>query len=117
MLQSSEIRATLSRGKKAPAWKPLFNPDEYAKSARDMTVAGNQLAVEQLQQLGHKVTVARKIQRERAAAVNNRDNVIDGDAYLRSTKKLAERMHMGYFQQPKIPNIYMMPKLKKRHPG
>ena len=56
--------------------------------------------------------MGRKIQRDRAAAVNNDKEVIDGDAYLRSAKKLAERMHMGYFQQPKIPNIYMMPKLK-----
>ena len=46
MLLSSAVRATLSRGKTAPAWKPLFIPDEYAKSARDMTVAGNQLADE-----------------------------------------------------------------------
>ena len=61
--------------------------------------------------------MGRKIQRDRAAAVNNDKEVIDGDAYLRSAKKLAERMHMGYFQQPKIPNIYMMPKLKQRYPG
>ena len=117
MLLSSAVRATLSRGKKALAWKPLFNPDEYAKSTRDMTVAGNQLTVDQLQQYGVKVTAGRKIQRDRAAAVNNDNKVIDGEAYLRSAKKLAERMHMGYFQPPKIPNIYMMPKLKQRHPG
>ena len=82
-----------------------------------MTIDGNTLSEKQLKQFGIKVTVSRKIQRERAAAVNNRDEVIDGDAYLRSAKKLAERMHMGYFQQPKIPNICMMPKLNQRHRG
>lgn len=48
MLLSSAVRATLSRGKKAPEWKPLFNPDDYARTAGDMTVAGNTLPLEQL---------------------------------------------------------------------
>ena len=61
MLLSSAVRATLSRGKKAPEWKPLFNPDDYARRPRDMTVAGNTLSVEQLQQYGVRVTAARKV--------------------------------------------------------
>ena len=48
MLLSSAVRATLSRGKKVPEWKPLFNPDDYARRPRDMTVAGNTLTEEQL---------------------------------------------------------------------
>ena len=47
-----------------------------------MTLAGNQLTTQQLQQYGLKTTVGRKIQRDRAAAVNNDKKVIDGDAYL-----------------------------------
>jgi hypothetical protein len=63
MLLSSAVRATLTRGKVAPQWKALFNPDEYSKQPRDMTLDGNQLTEQQLQQLGQKVTAARNLQR------------------------------------------------------
>jgi hypothetical protein len=114
MLLSSAVRATLTRGREAPQWKALFNPDEYAKQPRDMTVAGNQLTKEQLQQLGQRVTTARKLQRDRALAVNNDKEVIDPDAYLRSATTLASKMHMGYFRQPKVENVCYTPTLTKR---
>ena len=43
VLVSSDVKATLSRGKRAPEWKPLFNPDLYTKSHSDMSVVGNEL--------------------------------------------------------------------------
>jgi hypothetical protein len=60
------------------------------------------------------VTVARKLQRERALAVNNEKEIIDPDAYLRSATTLASKMHMGYFRQPKMKNVCYKPTLSKR---
>ena len=61
VLMSSKAKATLSRGKRAPEWKPLFNPDLYTKSHSDMSLTGNELTEQQLQLYGEKVTAFRKI--------------------------------------------------------
>ena len=114
LLLSSAVRATLLRGRQPKEWKPVFWPDQYVKAGHDMTLAGNQLTKQQLVQLGQKVTQARTLQRERAAAVKNDGGAIDQDVYLRSAKGLAEKMHMGFFRQPKVENIYHKPQLTKR---
>ena len=38
----------------------------------------------------------------------------DDEEYLRSTETLARKMHMGYFRQPKLQNIYKEVHLTKR---
>ena len=97
MLLSKAVTATLSRGRTTKEWKSVFWPEHYAKAKHDMTVAGNTLSKEELLQLAKKMTQYRKIQRERASAVAN-DDCVDQDAYLRSAKVLASKMHLGYFR-------------------
>jgi hypothetical protein len=58
--------------------------------------------------------MARKLQRERALAVDNNDGVVDQEAYLRSATSLASKMHMGFFRKPKEENIFYPPVLSKR---
>ena len=113
LLLSKAVTASLSRGRTAKEWKPLFWPEQYAKK-HNMTVAGNTLTKEQLIQYGQKVTQARSWQRERAAAVNNDGDAIDQEAYLRSAKALAAKMHLGYFREPKEENEYHRPQLSKK---
>jgi hypothetical protein len=55
LLLSKAVTATLSRGRPAKEWKPLFWPEQYAKK-HNMTVAGNTLTEEQLVHHGQKVT-------------------------------------------------------------
>jgi hypothetical protein len=113
LLLSKAVTATLSRGRTAKEWKPLFWPEQYAKK-HDMTVAGNTLTEEQLAQHGQKVTQARTLQRERAAALKNDGGAIDQEAYLRSAKALVAKMHLGYFREPKKENEYHQPQLNKK---
>ena len=80
-----------------------------------MRIDGNRLDTKQLEKLGQKATQARKIQRDRAAEENKKMNVnMDDEAYLRSTEALARKMHMGYFRQPKLENIFKEVRLTKR---
>jgi hypothetical protein len=105
LLAAKDAESTMTRGKKPRAWCPTFWPEQYVKDGHDITLAGNRLTEEQLLRLGQKATIARRIQRERAAAIKNEGEVIDADAYLRSAKNLAEKMHLGYFKIPKSENI------------
>jgi hypothetical protein len=58
LIMSKVVTATLSRGRTAKDWKPLFWPEQFAKK-NNMTVAGNTLTKEQLVHYGQKVTQAR----------------------------------------------------------
>ena len=58
LIMSKAVTATLSRGRTAKDWKPLFWPEQFAKK-NNMTVAGNTLTKEQLVHYGQKVTRAR----------------------------------------------------------
>ena len=79
-----------------------------------MKVVDNQLSEAQLSKLAKKVTKCRKIQRDRALEVNQDFNGDRAEAYLRTTEKLARRMHNGgYFKLPKEENIYKEPHLTK----
>lgn len=68
LLLSNAVTATLTRGKTQREWKPFFWPDDYIKEGHDMTVEANTLSQSQLERLGQRATLARKIQRERASA-------------------------------------------------
>ena len=120
LLLSNAMAATLTRGKIAKEWSPHFWPDDYIKEGHNMSVEENKLSKSQLERLGQRATLARKIQRERASAVikdggyPENMNEEDAEAYLMSTERLARKMHMGYFRAPKSENIYYVPQLSKR---
>jgi hypothetical protein len=59
LLLSSAVTASLSRGKIAPEWKPVFWPEDYVKEKHDMTIEGNKLSTSQLEKLGKKVSQCR----------------------------------------------------------
>jgi hypothetical protein len=46
--------------------------------------------------------------------VKNDGDAIDQEAYLRSAKALAAKMHLGYFREPKKENEYHQPQLNKK---
>ncbi len=62
-----------------------------------MKVRDNELTDDQLSKLAKRVTKYRKIQRDRALAVQDDFQDVDAEAYQRTTESLARRMHNGYF--------------------
>jgi hypothetical protein len=61
LLLSNAVTATLTRVQTTQKWSPIFWPDDYIKEGHNMRVAGNQLNTQQLEKLGQKATLARKI--------------------------------------------------------
>ena len=79
-----------------------------------MKLEDNQLPELKLSKLAKKVTKFRKIQRDRALAANCSIGNNEAEEYLRTTEKLARKMHNGYFSKPKEANICKHPYLTKR---
>ena len=69
-----------------------------------MKIKDNMLEESKLKKLAVKVTRFRKIQRDRALLANLEAQ--EADAYLKTTEKLARKMHSGYFPKEKDINPF-----------
>ena len=52
LLLSKAVTATLTRGKTAKEWSPVFWPEDYIKEGHNMRVEQNKLSTDQLEKLG-----------------------------------------------------------------
>ena len=62
-----------------------------------MKVADNKLADAQLSKFAKRVTRFRKIQRQRALEVSEGFDIEQAEKYLKTTERLARKMHSGFF--------------------
>ena len=78
-----------------------------------MKINDNMLEESKLKKLAVKVTRFRKIQRDRALLANLEAQ--EADAYLKTTEKLARKIHNGYFPKEKDINPFNKSIVHKKH--
>ena len=111
---ANAMKSTLARGRQEAQWKPYFWPEDYVKEGHSMKIDDNRLTDAKLAKLAKKVTKFRKIQRERAVDAKANFGNDNADAYLKTTERLARRMHKGYFVKAKEANIWKETRKTKR---
>ena len=88
-----------TRGKQLPEIEPLFFPDHYVTEGHSMKLKDHVLASQILEKFGKKVSKYRKELRDRALNISKEYTEEEAELYLKSTKKLEQRMHKGFFKK------------------
>ena len=101
-----------TRGKLLTEIEPVFFPDHYVKQGHSMWLKDNEMASQTLEKFGKKVTKYRKELWDRALNISKEFTEEEAELYLKSTKKLEQRMHKGYFKKEKKKNAFRLDKRK-----